>query len=453
MTNTTSSVPNRQQRGDIFGMESNHAEPTSENWRDHNNVGLALSSQRRWPEAIVAFEHAIAMLDELSVKVPIDNEGLEAQSQVCANLAQAHFQAGYVREALPYAERSCAIRVSLFGEDTLSVARARADWAVVLGANGQFDHALSLLNRAIASVELKLGDGSGLLVSMLLENASRLLLSANQASDAHRYALRMLSLLRSLNENTAPAEQLLVMIANVRSNNQGTPSVVPAHTFGDADVANASDDIMLREAIAETDELLRSTPPNNVAVRENADLMDSLPNVVLSYAETVNEFPEDASHNFDGIAQGTGLIDSLDLKDELDVELHHALLAAAKPEHIVDDAAFDLVEPPPPTLNSLPEKQSSQARGNPLGFEVQYGLTPNTVGEEALEERPPIAKIVHITENVPAIRSGVRAVGGVRSGRTQLVEPKRIWYVVVIAVTAFITAIGVTVWVLPLLLQ
>ncbi|MEP6778800.1 MAG: hypothetical protein ABJC26_02845, partial [Gemmatimonadaceae bacterium] len=80
MINTTASVPNRQLTGDIFGMESNRAEPTSENWRDHNNVGLALSSQRRWPEAIVAFEHAIAMLDELSTKQPIDNDGLEAQA-------------------------------------------------------------------------------------------------------------------------------------------------------------------------------------------------------------------------------------------------------------------------------------------------------------------------------------------------------------------------------------
>lgn len=452
MLNTTVSVPNRQLTGDIFVMETNRAEPTSENWRDHNTIGLALSSQRRWPEAIVAFEHAIAMLDEMSTRPSIDSDALEAQAQVCANLAQAHFQAGYVREALPYAERSCAIRVSLFGEDALSVARARADWAVVLGANGQVDHALSLLNRAIASVELKLGDGSGLLVAMLLDNAARLLLTANQPSAAERYALRMLSLLRSLNENTEPAEQLLAMAANARTNHQSTPSAVPAHTFGDADSTNASDDLLLREAIAETDELLRNTPSSNLVVPENADLMDSLPDFALSYAETVNEFPEDASHNFDRIAQGTGLIDSLDLKDDLDTELHKALLAAEIPEHIVDDAAFDLVEPPPPTLNSFPDKHSSVSRGNPLGFEVQYGLTTGSVDDEVLAERPPIAKLVHITENVPVVRTGIRAVGGVRSGRTQVLEPKRIWYVV-IAATAFVAAIVLTVWLIPLILQ
>jgi hypothetical protein len=51
---------------------------------------------------------------------------------------------------------------------------------------------------------------------------------------------------------------------------------------------------------------------------------------------------------------------------------------------------------------------------------------------------------------VPAVRSGGRAVGGARRGRTQVLEPKRIWYVV-IAATAFIAAIGVTVWLIPML--
>lgn len=431
-------------------MESNRAATAGENWRDHNNVGLALSSQRRWPEAIVAFEHAIAMLDELSTENPSDRDTLEAEAQVSANLAQAHFQAGYVTEALPFAERSCAIRVTLYGEEALSVARARADLAVVLGANGQTDHAISLLNRAIWAVEQKRGDGSEFLVSML-ENAARLLLTAHQPAAAALYASRMLTLVRALNKNSAAAEQLVAMIASARSTNRHVQSVIPLHTFSNTDSANASDDLLLREAVAETDELLRSTPSNNLAVPDSAALMDSLPDVATSYADTVNEFPEDAQHNFDAVAHGTGLIDSLDLKDELDAEMQNAMVVPVKPAKILDDAAFDLVEPPPPTLNKFPVRPRSHQPANPLGFEVQYGLTPETTNEaEILEERPPIARIVHITESVPAVRPAVRAVGGVRRGRTQVLEPRRIWYVVIAAI-AFLAAIGVTVWLIPLL--
>ena len=476
-------MPNRQLTSDILlqtatspttrFMESDHALIAREDWRGHNRIGIALSNERRWPEAIVAFEQALLMLDDTQAGMGAPEseftatDRLEAKAQVSSNLAQAHFQAGYLSEALPYAERSCAIRVTLFGEDALSVARARADMAVILGALGEVDHAISLVGRAILAVENRRGEASSHLVP-LLENAARLLLSANRAAEAAPYAQRLRMLLQTLNESESSANHLLLTIAAVRVTKIEEHSPVPAHTFDDTPAAAGADDFVLRESIAETGDLLRNTPTNNVAheeraeLHESAALMDSLPDVASLYAQTVDEFPEDQQHHFEGHSRGAGLLDSIDLQETLGIELQNTLPTPAKPEKILDGAAFDLVEPPPPTLNAFPLKFSETRPENPLGFEVQYGIPQHshtstvvpegaeeTESEVVMVERPPIALVVEPHEDAQPPRQAMRAVGGPRHGRTQVVEPNRIWYVVAAAV-AFIAAIAVMIWVVPM---
>lgn len=352
-------------------------------WKDTNAEGLALAKEGRWSDASRAFEDALAQLDAEN-----ENDGItpvahdDARARLLLNIGQSYFHTGALTDARRFAERSCAIRVSLYGEDALIVARTRGDLAVILGASGQQDEAMSLLERAVSAVERKRGDESAHLVP-LLTNAARLLeRSAPQLARPYVARLKALLFARRLADNAATI----------------VPTAVPSHSFGDDPFATASDDHYLRSAIAETVDLLRTTPTANIAVGNSA-----------SNEKASAEFVDDDN---------------------------------------IDDTIFDLVEAPPTTLNTMPEATTSPV--SPLGFEVQYGIPEQL--HEPLNE--PLHSLAPTPASEPAqprpTRSGIRAVGGVRRGSTQVVAPKRLWYIGV-ALVAFGAGIGLTYLIMPLL--
>ncbi|MEO7359476.1 MAG: tetratricopeptide repeat protein [Gemmatimonadaceae bacterium] len=353
-------------------------------WKDTNAEGLGLAKEGRWAEATRAFEDALAQLS-----AEVEQHGVtlvahdDARAQLLLNLGQSYFHTGNLDDARRFAERSCAIRVSLYGEDALVVARTRGDLAVILGASGHPDEAIVLLERAVTAVEKKRGAHSAHLVP-LLTNAARLL-ERSSPELARPFVSRLNALLF--------AQKLADEAASI------TPTEVPSHSFANSSDATASDDHYLRSAIAETMDLLRTTPPANIAIATDADS-----------------------------------------KDEP-----------------VEDTIFDLVEAPPPTLNAVPDS-TANAPISPLGFEVQYGIPVqwheplvDPAPMPALLTDPPAAPTPSGQLTQPLTnRSGVRAVGGVRRGSTQVVAPMRLWYIGV-AIVAFGAGIGLTYIIMPLL--
>ena len=132
----------------------------------------------------------------------------EALALVLNNLAQGCYRVGQIEDAIRHAQRACAFRVALVGEDAMSVARARADLAVMLSSTGRSEDAMTLITRAIAGIERSGGDES-LQLSYVLENAARLAMSAGQPSIAEPYLLRLHALLAAHDLPTDRADALL----------------------------------------------------------------------------------------------------------------------------------------------------------------------------------------------------------------------------------------------------
>jgi tetratricopeptide (TPR) repeat protein len=343
-------------------------------WKERNAAGLALASRGEWTAAATAFAEALTFVDALTANDSVTLAARDnSRAKVFLNLAQAHFHSGAYAEARQFAERSCAIRVALYGEDSLVVARTRSDLAVILGALGERDEASSLLDRAVSAVERKPGEQSAQLIPVLT-NAARMLAVGDDASANTEQVEARLEVLARQQELADPTDIFV-------------PTAVPDHSFQNNAFASGSDDQPLRAAIAETANLLRTTPASNVAVNIN-----------------------------------------------------------------LDDAIFDLIEPPPPTLSSFPVPAPGTAAVNPLGFEVQYGIptqlheplhSPETT--EIPRPAQPASDAARDETSTPrsAPRAPVRAVGGIRSGRTQVATPKLLWYLTV-ALIAFGAGIAIT---------
>lgn len=364
----------------------------STTWHEHNAEGLALAGSGRWVEATRAFEQALEAIG------PVNADGTvtavahdDIRARLLLNIGQCHFHLGVFEESRRLVERSCAIRVSLYGEDSLVVARTRGDLAVILAASGHTDEAISLLDRAVSAVERKRGDESAYLLP-LLANAARLL--ARSAPDRARpYVARLKALVFAQQQ----AQNAVLF----------PPSAVPSHSFAVRTGASGSDDHLLRTAIAQTIDLLRTTPAANTAVPGDAGDRTSMTSEAMSK---------------------------------------------------VDDTIFDLVEPPPPTLSAIPRSAPNPGAtsANPFGFEVQYGIpsqlheqfenptTPLPEESTAVQSPPSESKSEDAAEPVQTTqtdRSGIRAVGGVRRGSTQVVAMNRVW-IIAAGVAAFGGGVG-----------
>lgn len=308
---------------DTFSAPDGH-----DTWKAENQRGLALARAGEWREADAMFEHALQLLDVSDGALLDAADRDDARAKLLSNRAIVSYKDGRLDDARRFAERSCALRVSLQGEDSLSVARARNDLATILGGLGEPDQALSLLERAVASVERKLGDRSAHLVP-LYQNSARILGAAGRVRDAETYLGRLRSLLAALRGSSA-----------------------------------------------------------------------------MSIAEE------------------------------------------SESDDILSGAAFDLVDPPPPTLNTLPQKSKFERGTNKLGFDIEYGIPVDQLRsktEPMLASIPEPGAPPDASANANAAPDGdgttsdvnsraMRGIGGPRTGRAQLADAGRVQLLLVILV-------------------
>ena len=140
-------------------------------WMHDNERGLALASDGDWTEAIEAFA---AAADSLARTLPSDARGThEPLALVLSNLAQAYFRCGRLDDAMLQAQRACALRVAIAGEDGMPVARTRMDLAVMLASAGRLDEATMLVQRSISAIVHRVGEEDARL-DIVLETAGRI---------------------------------------------------------------------------------------------------------------------------------------------------------------------------------------------------------------------------------------------------------------------------------------
>jgi len=323
-----------------------------DDWMEDNTRGLSLAELAEWDEAAEAFA---AAADVLARRAP-NSSSHDALALILGNLAQACFRAGRTDDALEHAQRACALRVALTGEDAMPVARQRMDLAVMLGAAGRLDEAQALVQRAIAAVELHVGDEDARLVVML-ENAARLALAAGEPANAEPLLLRLHALLAVHGMSTDRADRLLAMVAAVRAGAEADRTdasrdvvAVYAHaSIDDHEALEEWDDQPLRDAVAITDGLLRTTPLGVIMIQEPAHHDAD----ILAAFETVVDTP-------------VGAI--LDLVDDLVDERPRAAV----------DIALDLADD-----FGLPMSADTTA-SMALDFTVEHGLAEHGLAEHGL---------------------------------------------------------------------
>jgi tetratricopeptide (TPR) repeat protein len=269
-------------------------------WMRDNARGLALAAAADWSEAAEAFA---AAADVVARQDP-DDSAHDALALILGNLSQACFRAGRIDDALRYAQRSCALRVAIAGEDALPVARGFMDLAVMLGSAGRLDEAQALAQRAISAAERHVGDDDARL-AVIVENAARLAMAAGAPAQAEPLLQRLHALLTMHNLSATRADQLLTMVQAAGSRTGApvveqrtdtdspvmpmSPVVPVAPTVATTPVRQAPasaqpraaaaplampsalpewEDQPLRDAVAMTDVLLRATPVGVIAVPE-----------------------------------------------------------------------------------------------------------------------------------------------------------------------------------------
>jgi tetratricopeptide (TPR) repeat protein len=289
-----------------------------DDWMDDNTRGLSLAAAAEWDEATEAFA---AAADVLARRAP-DVNSHDALALILGNLAQACFRAGRTDDALQHAQRACALRAAIAGEDAMPVARARMDLAVMLGASGRLSEAKALIQRAIAAAERHVGDDDVRLVSML-DNAARLALADGDPASAEPLLLRLHALLDAHGMSTFRADRLIDRIEPLRTRANmlrdpaqradvaaaesalaaaltdaeraaGAEQAVYAHASvtEQAEHAEWEDDQPLRDAVAVTDVLLRTTPPGVIAVpppgNHDAEILAAFETVVDTPVELMS---------------------------------------------------------------------------------------------------------------------------------------------------------------------
>lgn len=359
-------------------MDLGDERQSHERWQDHNRRGLAFAAAADWAEATDAFAAAAEAL----ANDPEELTPHEALALVLGNLAQACFRDGKIDEALSHAQRACALRVALTGEDGMPAARARMDFAVMLATAGRRDEAMQLVQRAIAAVETHVGEEDPRL-TVVLENAARIALSGGAAASAEPFLLRLHALLALHEESTQAADQLLARIAEVRKS-QGAavpnavptiPSPVPTPTEviavpGDIAVDLVADweDQPLRDAVALTDVLLRTTPSGvptipDPAERATTHVGDTEPEIEFTDFDTplVAAAPEEPTSSLVlGFAVHHGVLDEEFLTkapEVLPLELVEETEDSAPPPALAEE--IDAVPDQPAPIDPVPMMEVS----------------------------------------------------------------------------------------------
>ncbi|MCA2993279.1 tetratricopeptide repeat protein [Gemmatimonas sp.] len=205
------------------------ARPERDAWPHDNHRGLSLAEAGDWAEAAEAFASAADCLARSlpDARAVAGESHLEPLALVLGNLAQACFRLGRLDEALRHAQRACALRVAITGEDGMPVARTRMDIAVMLASGGRLDEATALIQRAIAGIEHRVGEEDERLAPVL-ENAARIALASGQPANAEPLLLRLHALLDAHDRSTASADLLLAQVAAVRAHQRAAVAVPAA---------------------------------------------------------------------------------------------------------------------------------------------------------------------------------------------------------------------------------
>jgi hypothetical protein len=252
-------------------------------WSDQNTRGHALASKGAWEDATSAFFGAADALASES-----DVASHEALALVLNNLAHGCYRVGRTDEAIAHAQRACALRAALVGEDAIVVARARIDLAVMLASTGRVDEGMALVTRAIAVIERTAGDES-LHLQVPLENAARLAMAAGQPSSAEPYLLRLHALLGAHDLPTDRADLLLAGIARYRASARVTfalPAAEAVHSEHGADVVEDDLDVVEQdldiveedlETITVDDTIFEETSPSTDVLGMDFELVDMTP--------------------------------------------------------------------------------------------------------------------------------------------------------------------------------
>jgi len=312
-------------------------------WHDLNTRGLQLAADGEWSAAADAFAACVqAVSDSRSADQHVADDDVDAPhllALLLGNLAQAHFRAGHRDEGIARATEAIALRSALAGTDAITVARAQADLAVMMGSVGRLDDARTLLVQARSIIEQVGGDEDVRLTSVL-ENAARVELACGNVSGAEPLLLRLHALQQAHGLTTDVASALLQRVARVR--NAGMVPLPPAEEPVDSNVVELE---LLDPPVADT-----RTAGESPSV---APVLD----VVLELVEPADDADDD----------------------------------------ILGGVRFDLVEPSiPASVARIDEEELTDASYDVLGFAVEYGTpTEPTVPElgEILMPPPPTKRI------------------------------------------------------------
>lgn len=397
--------------------------PGRDTWRHDNERGLALAADGDWVEASEAFA---AAADCLARAVPSETRDVhEPLALVLSNLAQAYFRLGRTDDAMQQAQRACALRVAIAGEDGMPVARARMDLAVMLATAGRLDEATALVQRAIAGIEHRVGEEDARL-AVVLENAARIALAAGAPANAEPLLLRLHALLGAHELSTSRAEQLLARVAAWRAPQAAAETVeaqmvatvasaTAAATDPDDLLASFDDDALarvyahasvteqaewddqpLRDAVAVTDVLLRTTPSgvpiipapalveppsldaNAAAVEEVDAMLDVMDFTDVLPSPTLRE-PDAASMLSIEPTGESSMLDALDLE----------LADVPRAEEPVADA------PPAMALESVERAADDVGGEAPTGFVLDFAVEHGLIeDDQPLLEGPPVSSPV-----------------------------------------------------------
>lgn len=247
-------------------------------WIDDNDRGLSLAAAGDWADAAVAFQAAV---DALTADEPLRPATHEPLALVLGNLSHACFKAGQVDAAIQHAQRTCALRAAITGEDGMPVARARMDLAVMLASSGRGDEAMLLIQRAIAAIEHRVGD-EDVRLAIVLENAARIALALGSPSNAEPLLLRLHALLHAHELSTGRADKLLAKVADVRDRQlavvraktprAGTPTSVDV-------LQRVAETIERRRLLVDDLDSLEETVPESVVVPAIDPTLESLDEV------------------------------------------------------------------------------------------------------------------------------------------------------------------------------
>jgi len=387
------------------GMTQHERALPTDSWWEDNDRGLALSADAEWSEAAEAFA---AAADALARRLPADATAHDPLAMVLGNLSQALFRAGRLDDAIQQAQRACALRVALAGEDGMPVARARTDLAVMLAAAGRGDEAMALVQRAIAGIEHRVGDEDARLATVL-ENGARIALAAGHPANAEPLLLRLHALLDAHELSTARADTLLARVAAVRAKQAQDASLTrPVEMAADAPLPTPTPTMTPVSAVlAEVTRTVAEREALEQAQDEDVDALLVPPVSAATPAPSPAPLPPVYVHSSiaaDDDWEDQPLRDAVVLTDVLLRTTPSGVPAIPEPVNQLDtvDIELDIVDTA--EMIAAPTSAATTPVNEPpsmLGFTVQHGIVDDPTFD--LVEPAPVIEPVEVVEVVESV--------------------------------------------------